>query len=53
MAKLKNTNDIRNWWTSKGEDDQIWLMMKYGFSTPFDPKRVKTDEIVKIYNSEY
>lgn len=42
-----------NWWNSLSEDDKIWFMMKYGFDTPFGPKRVKADEIIKLYNLEH
>ncbi len=41
--------DYDNWWNMKSEDDQMWLMMCCGFSTPFDPKRVKSDEKKKIW----
>ncbi len=43
----------RNWWNFKNEDDQIWLMMAHGFDTPFDPKRVKLDEMIKMYDLEH
>jgi len=46
-------NDIgRNWWNFQSEDEQIFLMMKYGYSTPFDPKRVKVSEMVAMYKRE-
>jgi len=43
----------RSWWNFKNEDDQIWLMMKYGYDTPFDPKRVTIAEIIKMYDAEH
>lgn len=44
--------DYRKWWNYKSEDEQIWLMMKHGFSNPFDPNRVKISEIEKMYKIE-
>ena len=41
------------WWNFMNKDDQIWLMMKYGYDNPFDPKRLKSDEIIKIYKLEH
>lgn len=41
-----------NWWKFQSEDEQIFLMMKYGYNNPFDPQRVKQDEILKIYQNE-
>ncbi len=43
----------RNWWNNMNEDNQIWLMMKYGYLTPFDPKRVKVAEMIKMYEAEH
>ncbi len=42
-----------SWWNLKSEDDQIWLMLKYGYGTPVDPKRVKVSDMVKIYEAEH
>ena len=47
-----DTSDAVSWWSIKSEDDQIWLMMKHGFDTPFKPKRVTTEEINKLYELE-
>lgn len=43
----------RSWWNFMNEEDQIWLMMKYGYDNPFDPKRVKSEEMTKIYKLEH
>ena len=40
------------WWNNLSTDDKMWLMMKYGFDTPFKPSRVTSDEITKLYSSE-
>jgi hypothetical protein len=52
MPQSCQTDVSRSWWNFKSEDDQIWLMMKYGYDTPFDPKRVKVAEMVKMYEAE-
>ena len=49
----QQTDVSRSWWNAKSEDDQIWLMMKYGYHTPFDPKRVKVAEMAKMYYAEH
>jgi len=43
----------RNWWKFMNEDNQIWLMMKYGYVYPFDSKRLKLEEMVKMYKLEH
>jgi len=40
------------WWNNLSTDDQMWLMVKYGFNTPFNPNRVISDEINKLYDLE-
>lgn len=42
----------RNWWNSLSTDDQMWIMMKYGFDN-FNPSRVTQEEIVKLYKLEH
>jgi hypothetical protein len=39
----------RNWWNFQTEDEQIWLMMQFGFAGPFNPKKVKIDEMVQMH----
>ncbi len=39
----------RNWWNMQTEDEQIWLMMQFGFAGPFNPKKVKPDEMVQMH----
>lgn len=38
-----------SWWKNLSEEDQIWIMMKYGFDNPFNPKRISSEEIEKLY----
>lgn len=46
-------NMEKKWWNNLNNDDQMWLMMKYGFDTPFNPNRVTNDQIIKLYNLEH
>jgi hypothetical protein len=50
---LKDSDVSRNWWNSKNEDEQMFLMLKYGYNSPFKPERVKVEEMVKMYNAEH
>jgi len=43
----------REWWNNLSTDDQMWIMMKYGFSDNFNPNRVTQEEVIKLYNLEY
>lgn len=43
---------IIKWWNNLSEEDKIWIMMKYGYENPFDPKRVKNEEIEQIFELE-
>lgn len=40
------------WWNNLNIDDQMWIMMKYGFDT-FKPNCVTNDQIIKLYNLEH
>ena len=41
----------RSWWGMLSEDDQIWIMMRYGFET-FKPKNLTSEQIEKLYTLE-
>ncbi len=61
VGKTADTSDgqltipdvILSWWNFMNEDDQIWLMMKYGYDNSLSPKRVKREEIIKMYKLEH
>ena len=42
----------RDWWYNLSTDDQVWMMMKYGFEN-FNAGRVTSNEIIKLYNLEH
>ena len=44
--------DYKGWWGLKNKEDQMWIMMKYGFNTPFDPSRITLHQLEEIYNLE-
>lgn len=48
-SALQQADVSRSWWNFQSKDDQIWLMMKYGYDDPLNPERVKVDEMVKMY----
>lgn len=50
-AEVK-AEDKHSWWNFQSEDEQIWLMMKYGWDTPFNPNRVRYEEMEKMYDLE-
>ena len=42
----------KRWWNKLCKEDQMWIMMKYGFET-FNPNIVTTEQIIKLYNLEH
>lgn len=49
MYSQEDLNKIE-WWNFLSLDNQIWLMLCAGFSTPLKTNEVKNDEKIKMYN---
>lgn len=49
---MNQLTQAREWWNDKSEDDQMFLMMRHGFTIPFNPSRVTITEIQNMYKLE-
>ena len=53
IEKEKGTGeDADAWWKKIGHDEQMFMMMKYGFDNPFTPSRVTSEQVKNIYSIE-
>lgn len=45
-------DEAKNWWNNLSTEDQQWQMMSAGYGIPFEPRRVKDTDILKMFETK-